>query len=76
MLKSIRFILAVVAYFYYEIGQMDAKTTFLDGSLDEDVYMIRPDGFVDPINARKIHKLQKCIYALIKESISELEHSL
>jgi len=40
MLKSIRIILAIASYFDYEIWQMDVKTTFLNGNLDEDVYMI------------------------------------
>ena len=57
MLKSIRIILAIAAYFDYEIWQVDVKTAFLNGNLDEDVYMIQPEGFVDPNNARKICKL-------------------
>ena len=40
MLKSIRIILAIAAYFDYEIWQMDAKTAFLNGNLTEDVYMM------------------------------------
>jgi hypothetical protein len=36
---------------------MDVKTTFLNGNLDDDVYMIQPDGFVDLINAGKICEL-------------------
>ena len=53
MLKSIRIILAIAAYFNYEIWQMDVKIAFLNGNLDEDVYMIQPEGFVDPNNAGK-----------------------
>ena len=70
MLKSIRIILAIAAYFDYEIWQMDVKTAFLNGNLDEDVYMIQPEGFVDPINAGKICKLQKSIYGLKQASRS------
>jgi hypothetical protein len=51
MLKSIWIILAIVAYFDYEIWQMDVKTAFLNGNLEEDMYMIQPEGFVDPNNA-------------------------
>jgi hypothetical protein len=40
LLKSIRIILAIAAYFDYEIWQMDVKTTFLNGNLEEDMYMI------------------------------------
>ena len=64
MLKSVRIILAIAAYFDYEIWQMDVKTAFLNGNLDEDVHMIQPEGFVDPKNASKVCKLQKSIYGL------------
>ncbi|XP_070035301.1 uncharacterized protein [Nicotiana tomentosiformis] len=37
MLKSIRILLAIAAYYVYEIWQMDVKTTFLNGELEEDV---------------------------------------
>ena len=34
---------------------MDVKTTFLNGYLDEDIYMVLPEGFVDPNHPRKKH---------------------
>jgi hypothetical protein len=40
MLKSIQIILAIAAYFDYEIWHMDVKTAFLNENLEEDVYMI------------------------------------
>src|SRR4051812_28902051 len=70
MLKSVRIVLAIAAYFDYEIWQMDVKTAFLNGNLDEDVYMIQPEGFVDPQNASKVCKLQKSIYGLKQASRS------
>jgi hypothetical protein len=54
MLKSIWIILAIAAYFDYEIWQMDVKTAFLNRNLDEDVYMIQSEGFVNPTDARKV----------------------
>ena len=39
MLKSIRILLAIAAYYDYEIWKMDVKTTFLNGNLLEDMYM-------------------------------------
>ncbi|KAK6128299.1 hypothetical protein DH2020_037954 [Rehmannia glutinosa] len=45
MLKSIRILLAVAASLDYEIWQMDVKTAFLNGNLEEDIYMRQPDGF-------------------------------
>src|SRR6185503_9041867 len=70
MLKSIRIILAIAAYFDYEIWQMNVKTTFLNGNLTGDVYMMQPEGFVDPTNAGKICKLQISIYGLKQASRS------
>src|SRR5664279_3959329 len=70
MLKSIRIFLAIAAYFDYEIWQMDIKTTFLNGMLTEDVYMIQPEGFVDPKDAGKVCKLQRSIYGLKQASRS------
>lgn len=70
MLKSIRILLAIAAFYDYEIWQMDVKTAFLNGNLSEDVYMTQPEGFVDPQNARKICKLQKSIYGLKQASRS------
>ena len=57
MLKSIRILLAISAYYDYEIWQMDVKTAFLNGNLLEDVYMTQSKGFVSPENSRKVYKL-------------------
>ena len=70
MLKSVQIILAITAHFDYEIWQMDVKTAFRNGNLIEDVYMMHPEGFVDPTNARKICKLRKSIYGLKQASRS------
>ena len=70
MLKSIRIILAIAAYFDYEIWQMDVKTAFLIKNLTEDVYIMQPEDFVDPSNAGKICKLRKSIYGLKQASRS------
>ena len=45
MIKSIRILLAIAAYHDYEIWQMDVKTAFLNGNLEEEVYMIQHEGF-------------------------------
>ena len=70
MLKSIRILLAIAAYYNYEIWQMDVKTTFLNGKLLEDVYMTQPEGFVNPENVGKVSKLQRSIYGLKQASRS------
>ncbi len=50
--------------------QMDVKIAFPNGNLTEDVYMIQPEGFVDPKDARKVCKLQRSIYGLKQASRS------
>ncbi|KAJ9542704.1 hypothetical protein OSB04_029210 [Centaurea solstitialis] len=70
MLKSIRILMAISAYFNYEIWQMDVKTAFLNGKLTEDVYMEQPEGFEDPENPNKVCKLLKSIYGLKQASRS------
>ncbi|GJV08617.1 retrovirus-related pol polyprotein from transposon TNT 1-94 [Tanacetum coccineum] len=44
------------------IYQMDAKTTFLNGILREEVYISQPDGFVDPDNPNHVYRLKKALY--------------
>lgn len=48
MLKSISIMLFLVAHYDYEIWKMDFKTTFLNGILDEEIYMLQPKDFVYP----------------------------
>ena len=43
MLKSIRIMLAIATF--YEIWQMDVKTTFLNGFIKEELHMMQPEGF-------------------------------
>nr|GEZ43595.1 hypothetical protein [Tanacetum cinerariifolium]GFA66548.1 hypothetical protein [Tanacetum cinerariifolium] len=47
-IRAIRILLAIAAFYDYEIWQMDVKTAFLNGHLSEDIYMMQPKGFVDP----------------------------
>ena len=68
MIKSIRILLSIVAHMDYEIWQMDVKTAFLDGSLEETIYMVQPEGFVAKGQEKKVRKLQKSIYGLKQAS--------
>jgi hypothetical protein len=45
-IDSFRIIMALVAHYDLELHQMDVKTAFLNGDLDETVYMAQPKGFV------------------------------
>ena len=68
MLKSVRIMLAIAAF--YEIWQMDVKTTFLNGFIKEELYMMQPEGFLNPKGANKVCKLQRSIYGLVQASRS------
>ena len=68
MLKSIWILLAIAAYYDYEIWQMDVKTVFLNGNLLEDVYMTQLEGFITIENVGKVCKLQRSIYGLKQAS--------
>ena len=68
MLKSIRILLVVAANLDYEIWQMDVKTTFLNGSLEEDIYMQQPEGFIARGQEHMACKLQRSIYGLKQAS--------
>ncbi|RVW52633.1 Retrovirus-related Pol polyprotein from transposon TNT 1-94 [Vitis vinifera] len=70
MLKSIRILLSIAAYYDYEIWQMDVKTAFLNGHLEETIYMVQPEGFVVKDQEQKVCKLQRSIYGLKQASRS------
>ena len=46
--------LAIAAFYDYEIWQMDIKTAFLNGFLEQELYMMQPESFVDPKGANKV----------------------
>ena len=68
MLKSVRIMLAIATF--YEIWQKDIKTAFLNGFIKEELYMMQPEGFVNPKGANKMCKLQRSIYGLVQASQS------
>ena len=70
MLKSIRILLSIAMRIDYEIWQMDVKTTFLNGYLDETIYMSQPEGFELKGQEQKVCKLLRSIYGLKQASRS------
>ena len=70
MLESIRILLSIDVCLDYKIWKMDIKIAFLNGNLEEDIYMQLPEGFVAGRNDNFVCKLQKSIYGLKQASRS------
>uniref|UniRef100_A0A2N9EVE4 Reverse transcriptase Ty1/copia-type domain-containing protein n=1 Tax=Fagus sylvatica TaxID=28930 RepID=A0A2N9EVE4_FAGSY len=63
-ITSIRMLIAIAALYNLEIHQMDVKTAFLNGELDEEIYMEQPEGFIVPGKEKKVCRLVKSLYGL------------
>jgi len=61
---TIRCILAMTAANGWELHQMDVNTAFLNGDLDEEVFMEQPDCYVDPTYPDKVCRLLPALYGL------------
>lgn len=61
---SIRVLLAFVTLFDLELEQLDVKTAFLHGELEEEIYMRQPEGFAVPRKEQLVCKLKKSLYGL------------
>nr|GFA13244.1 hypothetical protein [Tanacetum cinerariifolium] len=57
-IRAIRILIAIPAYYDYEIWQMDVKTAFLNGRLDEDIYIEQPEGD----RSRRLIGLSQSVY--------------
>jgi len=63
-IATIRVLLALAAFYGLHVHQMDVKTTFLYGELEEEIYMEQPDGFVVHGEGNKMCRLIKSLYGL------------
>ncbi|KAJ9552775.1 hypothetical protein OSB04_016820 [Centaurea solstitialis] len=63
-LEAIRLFLAFAAHMNFKVYQMDIKNAFLNGKLNEEVYVAQPPGFVDPKFPDHVYKLNKALYGL------------
>ncbi|GJW76476.1 zinc finger, CCHC-type containing protein [Tanacetum coccineum] len=63
-ISTIRLLIAMASIHNLIIHQMDVKTAFLNGKLEEEVYMNQPQGFIIPGNENKVCKLIKSLYGL------------
>ena len=66
--SSIRVILSLVANLNLELEQLDIKTAFLHGDLEEEIYMSQPEGFINKSNPNLVCKLKKGLYGLKQAS--------
>nr|GEX20823.1 zinc finger, CCHC-type [Tanacetum cinerariifolium] len=63
-ISTIRLLIVMASIHNLIIHQMDVKTAFLNGKLDEDVYMNQPQGFIMSENKNKVCKLIESLYGL------------
>lgn len=63
-MMSIRFLLSIATAYDLEVEQMDVKTAFLHGGLEEDIYMTQPEHYVVKSKSNLVCKLKKSLYGL------------
>nr|GEW83531.1 putative ribonuclease H-like domain-containing protein [Tanacetum cinerariifolium] len=63
-IKAIRLFLAYTSFMGFTVYQMDVKSTFLYGTIDEEVYVMQPPGFQDPEYPARVYKVEKTMYGL------------
>nr|GEV45184.1 copia protein [Tanacetum cinerariifolium] len=67
-LESIRILLAYACALDFKIFQMDVKSAFLIGFINEEVYVAQPPGFIDFEKSDHVYKLKKALYGLKQAS--------
>ncbi|KAL0411207.1 UNVERIFIED_CONTAM: Retrovirus-related Pol polyprotein from transposon TNT 1-94 [Sesamum latifolium] len=70
MAKSIRILLAIAVWYDYKVWQMDVKTAFLNGFVEEEIYMDQLEGFTAIGEEQKVCRLQRSIYGLNGSSVA------
>jgi hypothetical protein len=63
-LESIRILLSTACHLGFKLYQIDVKSSFLNGILQEDVYVEHPKGFQDLHHPQHVYKLTKALYGL------------
>ena len=63
-LTTIRVVLAMCAIFDLHLEQLDVKTAFLHGELEEEIYMLQPEGFAETGKENLVCRLNKSLYGL------------
>ncbi|GKA50045.1 putative ribonuclease H-like domain-containing protein [Tanacetum coccineum] len=63
-IEAIRLFLAYASFMGFLVYQMDVKSAFLYGTIEEEVYVTQPPGFKDPNHPDKVYKVVKALYGL------------
>ncbi|GJZ56863.1 putative ribonuclease H-like domain-containing protein [Tanacetum coccineum] len=63
-IEAIRLFLAYASFMDFTVYQMDVKSAFLYGTIEEEVYVSQPPGFVDPEFPNRVYKVKKALYGL------------
>ena len=63
-LESIRILLAITSHLNFKLYQMDVKSAFLNGMLQEEVYVEQPKDFINPHRSDDVYKLERALYGL------------
>ncbi|GJW48371.1 putative ribonuclease H-like domain-containing protein [Tanacetum coccineum] len=71
-IEAIRLFLAYASYMGFMVYQMDVKSAFLYGQIEEEVYVCQPPGFEDPNHPNKVYKVVKALYGSIKHQELDL----
>nr|GEW44209.1 putative ribonuclease H-like domain-containing protein [Tanacetum cinerariifolium] len=63
-IEAIRIFLAYASFMGFIVYQMDVKSAFLYGTMEEEVYVCQPPGFNDPHFCNKVYEVEKALYGL------------
>ncbi|GJU94903.1 putative ribonuclease H-like domain-containing protein, partial [Tanacetum coccineum] len=63
-IEAIRLFLAYASFKDFVVYQMDVKSAFLYGKIEEEVYVYQPLGFEDPNFPDRVYKVEKALYGL------------
>ncbi|GJW36807.1 reverse transcriptase domain-containing protein, partial [Tanacetum coccineum] len=67
-MRANKLFLPSTSYKGFLVYQLDVKSTFLYGTIEEEVYVSQPPGFVDPAHPNKVYKVKKALYGLHQAS--------
>ncbi|KAI3702067.1 hypothetical protein L6452_27705 [Arctium lappa] len=62
--EAIRLFLVYASYMKFKVYQLDVKSAFIYGTIDEEVYVYQPPGFENPSYTDRVYKLTKALYCL------------